>query len=36
MENPVIAADGHSYERGAIERWFSTGHNTSPLTGLRL
>jgi hypothetical protein len=36
MENPVIASDGHSYEKYAIEKWISTGHNTSPLTGLRL
>jgi hypothetical protein len=33
MEFPVIAADGHSYERDAIEKWLSTGHITSPLTG---
>ncbi len=33
MENPVIAADGHSYEKEAITQWFSSGHNTSPLTG---
>lgn len=35
MENPVIAADGHSYENEAIEKWLST-HDTSPLTNLRL
>lgn len=32
MHDPVIAGDGHSYERSAIERWLS-GHRTSPLTG---
>ena len=29
--DPVIAADGHSYERKAIEAWLETNH-TSPLT----
>jgi hypothetical protein len=32
MVDPVIAADGHSYEQAAIERWFLT-HMTSPMTG---
>lgn len=32
MRDPVLASDGHSYEREAIERWFA-GHRTSPLTG---
>lgn len=32
MVDPVIASDGHSYEREAIQRWFTT-HRTSPLTG---
>ena len=32
MRDPVIASDGHSYEREAIERWFSMGKNTSPKT----
>jgi len=27
MQDPVIAADGHSYERSAIERWFSESSN---------
>lgn len=30
--DPVVAADGHTYERSAIEQWFQS-HNTSPLTG---
>ena len=32
MRDPVLAGDGHSYEREAIERWLA-GHRTSPLTG---
>ena len=36
MENPVIAADGHSYEKTAIESWFNKGKCTSPLTGKQL
>ena len=35
MANPVICADGHSYERGSIERWLAA-HGTSPLTGRAL
>ena len=29
----VLAADGFSYERAAIEDWFAKGHRTSPKTG---
>ena len=36
MEDPCIAADGHSYERRAITDWFARGNNTSPKTGGRL
>ena len=32
MQDPVIAGDGHSYERAAIEHWLRN-HRTSPLTG---
>ncbi|EOD18362.1 hypothetical protein EMIHUDRAFT_196574 [Emiliania huxleyi CCMP1516] len=32
MAEPVMAADGHSYERRQIERWLTT-KSTSPLTG---
>ena len=32
MEDPVVAADGHSYERTAIEHWFDIGRHTSPKT----
>jgi serine/threonine protein kinase len=31
MVDPVVCADGHSYDRAAIEEWFRF-HNTSPLT----
>ena len=31
MEDPVVAADGHSYERDSIVRWMHD-HTTSPLT----
>lgn len=36
MKNPHIAADGFSYELEAIEEWLRTGHDTSPMTNLRL
>ena len=29
---PVIAADGHTYERACVEEWFATGKRTSPTT----
>jgi len=32
MEDPVMASDGHTYERRSILEWFKT-KNTSPLTG---
>lgn len=32
MRDPVITADGHSYERTAIEKWLKH-HDTSPKTG---
>lgn len=35
MRDPVIAADGHTYERSAIERWLLE-HDTSPLTNEQL
>ena len=31
MEDPVTAADGHTYDRFAIEEWLKT-HRTSPMT----
>lgn len=33
LENPVVAADGYTYERRDIERWFLR-HGTSPMTNL--
>ena len=35
MRSPVVCADGHTFERAAIERWLSS-HDTSPLTGEKL
>ena len=35
MVEPAVCADGHTYERAAIERWFQT-RTTSPLTGEEL
>jgi len=35
MNDPVIAADGHSYERNEIERWLQS-RDTSPITNLPL
>lgn len=32
MKDPVIAADGHTYEREAIEQWIHE-KNASPITG---
>ncbi|KAM1091564.1 hypothetical protein FF1_019032 [Malus domestica] len=36
MKNPHAAADGFSYELDAIEEWLRMGHDTSPMTNLRL
>jgi len=35
MKDPVVAADGHSYERTAIEEWLRN-HNNSPMTNKAL
>ena len=32
MKDPVMAADGYTYERVAIEQWLATGAGTSPKT----
>ncbi|TNV76976.1 hypothetical protein FGO68_gene15513 [Halteria grandinella] len=32
MKDPVMTADGHSYEKKNIEKWL-TNNNKSPLTG---
>jgi TPR repeat protein len=36
MQDPVVVADGRSYERTAIEEWFRKGHSTSPMTNEKL
>ena len=36
MERPVIAADGHTYDRSSIEDWLARGNTTSPTTGAPL
>ncbi|CAI8604456.1 unnamed protein product [Vicia faba] len=36
MEDPYIAADGFTYEEEAIRGWLDSGHNTSPMTNLKL
>ena len=36
MVDPVCTADGHTYERSAIEEWLRPGRMTSPNTNLRL
>ena len=32
MVHPTIAADGHTYEKAALEQWLQQ-HDTSPVTG---
>ena len=32
MNDPVIAADGHTYEKVAMQTWLEQ-HKTSPVTG---
>ena len=36
LEDPVIAADGHTYSKTAILDWYKTKGNTSPITGRRI
>ncbi|XP_031446703.1 WD repeat, SAM and U-box domain-containing protein 1 isoform X2 [Phasianus colchicus] len=36
MKDPVIAADGYSYEKEAIENWISNKRRSSPMTNLPL
>ncbi|OPJ89178.1 bromodomain adjacent to zinc finger domain protein 2B isoform E [Patagioenas fasciata monilis] len=36
MKDPVIAADGYSYEKEAMESWISTNRRSSPMTNLPL
>ena len=32
MHNPVVASDGHSYEKTALVSWFAAGNTRSPKT----
>ncbi len=36
FRDPVVASDGGTYERAAIEAWLQRGHARSPLTGEKL
>lgn len=36
MADPVLAADGFSYERSAIATWLARGNSSSPMTGAPL
>ncbi|KAF2320429.1 hypothetical protein GH714_027492 [Hevea brasiliensis] len=36
MKDPQIAADGFTYDAEAIRGWLRSGHNTSPMTNLKL
>ncbi|KAF7090297.1 hypothetical protein CFC21_093064 [Triticum aestivum] len=36
MHDPQIAADGFTYEAEAIRTWLDSGHDTSPMTNLKL
>ncbi|XP_051148635.1 U-box domain-containing protein 33 [Andrographis paniculata] len=36
MQDPVVAADGFTYELEALKGWLESGHDTSPMTNLKL
>ncbi|XP_074279870.1 U-box domain-containing protein 33-like isoform X1 [Silene latifolia] len=36
MEDPHFAADGFTYEAEAIRGWLESGHDTSPMTNMKL
>ncbi|XP_038894505.1 U-box domain-containing protein 33 isoform X2 [Benincasa hispida] len=36
MQDPHVAADGFTYEAEALRGWLDSGHDTSPMTNLRL
>lgn len=36
MQDPVVAADGFTYESEALKGWLEGGHDTSPMTNLKL
>ncbi|CAL5381937.1 unnamed protein product [Camellia sinensis] len=36
MQDPHVAADGFTYELEALKGWLESGHDTSPMTNLKL
>ena len=36
FEDPVIAADGYTYERAPMLGWLQSGHTVSPMTNEQL
>ncbi|KAM7260888.1 hypothetical protein ACFE04_026363 [Oxalis oulophora] len=36
MQDPHVAADGFTYEAEALKGWLDSGHETSPMTNLKL
>ncbi|KAG8391839.1 hypothetical protein BUALT_Bualt01G0228700 [Buddleja alternifolia] len=36
MQDPMVAADGFTYEAEALKGWLESGHDTSPMTNLKL
>ncbi|XP_051143864.1 U-box domain-containing protein 1-like [Andrographis paniculata] len=36
MNDPVIIASGHTYDRNSIAQWINTGHHTCPKSGQKL
>ena len=36
MQDPHVAADGFTYEEKVLREWFDGGHDTSPMTNLKL
>lgn len=36
MHDPQVASDGFTYEGEAIRGWLGNGHETSPMTNLKL
>ncbi len=36
MQDPVMVATGHTYDRACIEKWLHQGNRTCPVTGMRL
>lgn len=36
MRDPYVAADGYTYEAEAFRKWVESGHDTSPMTNVKL